>query len=91
MAVLRMITDDHARLQRHLFPGDGLEAAALLVCAPSGRGHEQLLVHYIILVPYEGCPVRTETRLTWPGEFLERAVEAADKMDTSKNRVLGPV
>lgn len=83
MAVLRMIASDHARLQRHLFPGDGLEAAALLICAVSGWGRQQLLVHEVIMVPYQSCPVRTETRLTWPGVYLERAVDAADKIGGS--------
>lgn len=81
MVVLRMIAEDHVQLRAHLFPDDGLEAAALLICVVSGRNGGQLLVKETILAPYERCAVRTETRLTWPGEYLEQAVEAADALD----------
>src|ERR1700754_319927 len=39
-------------LQRHLFPGDGLEAAALLLCPTAGGRRTKLLGRELILVPY---------------------------------------
>lgn len=83
MPTLRIIADDHARLRAHLFPGDGLEAPAILVCARSGRDGDQLLVKDMILVPYDTCDVRRPDRLTWPGACLEQAVDIADTFDGS--------
>ena len=31
------------QLRQHLFPGDGLEAAALLLCATAGQTRDKLL------------------------------------------------
>ena len=42
------------QLRQHLFPGDGLEAAALLLCAEAGE-RRKLLGREIIPVPYEEC------------------------------------
>jgi hypothetical protein len=46
------------QLRQHLFPGDGLEAAALLLCAQGGERRKKLLGREIIAVPYNRC-VRT--------------------------------
>ena len=64
------------QLQRHLFPGDGLEAAALLLCAQVGKRRNKLLGREIIPVPYEIC-ARMRDSLTWPGEYVERAIDQA--------------
>ncbi len=66
---LTLTERQHAELRRHLFPGDGLEAVALLLCgrARGGRGAEfhRLVVHRIVVIPYSECPVRTPVRVTW--------------------------
>ncbi len=64
------------QLRQHLFPGDGLEAAALLLCAEVGERREKLLGREIILVPYERC-ARTCDFITWPGEYVEAAIDRA--------------
>ncbi|MEO1700631.1 MAG: ThiF family adenylyltransferase [Pseudomonadota bacterium] len=78
MSAIRMIERDRVDLYDHLFSGDGLEAAAALVCGVAGRARDQLLVRKPILVPHEACKVRTAKRLTWPGSFLEQAIEEAE-------------
>jgi hypothetical protein len=68
----------HAPLNSHLFPGDGLEAAALLLCASAPGVRERLLVRELIPVPHAACTVRTADSITWPGIYLEHAIDAAE-------------
>jgi hypothetical protein len=56
------------RLHRHLFPGDGLEAAALLLCTGVTGRRRKLLARDIVVVPYEACARRAENLLSWPVE-----------------------
>jgi hypothetical protein len=64
------------QLRQHLFPGDGLEAAALLLCAQVGERWKKLLGREIVAVPHNRC-VRTRDFLTWPGEYVEAAIDKA--------------
>jgi hypothetical protein len=64
------------QLQRHLFPGDGLEAAALLLCAQTGERRRKLLGREIVAVPYNRC-ARTPSFIIWPGEYVEAAIDRA--------------
>jgi hypothetical protein len=68
--ILRLTQEQHSQLQAHLFPGDGKEAVAIMVCGrrPSLYRH-CLIVRHIELIPYEDCR-REEDRLTWPTERL---------------------
>lgn len=69
----------HAALQKHLFPGDGLEAAAILLCA-RGAGHRsRYVVREILLVPHSECFERTRSFVSWPGAWLERAIDIGEK------------
>lgn len=68
----------HRDLQQHLFPGDGKEAVAFALCGRAQREDlHLLLVREILLVPYELCPVRTPTRVTWCGEALDPVLARA--------------
>ena len=75
---IRMTGSQHARLQRHLFPSDECEAVAVALC---GRRHGEvahtLLVHDLLLVPYEECAVRAPDQIVWSTScvlpLLERA------------------
>ncbi|WP_197409551.1 ThiF family adenylyltransferase [Erythrobacter sp. YT30] len=78
-----MLSRDHQSLRNHVFPGDGKEAAAILICTLCGRNAVRLQVRSIIPVPHQACSVRTSTRLSWPGEYLEKAVDAADEIGGS--------
>lgn len=68
----------HARLRRHLFPDDGLEAAAVLVCTRTPAPRRRLLVRDVILVPYDACKRRESDAITWPGDFVEQAIDLAE-------------
>lgn len=71
----------HEQLRAHLFPGDGLEAAAILLCSRSAPPRVRLLVREIILVPHAACRVRKPNAIVWPGEFLEAALDRAEADD----------
>jgi hypothetical protein len=71
----------HERLRAHLFPGDGLEAAAILVCSRSQAPRVRLLVRDMLLVPHEACRTRRADSLTWPGHYLEQALDRAETED----------
>lgn len=68
---LTLTGKQHAQLREHLFPGDGKEAVALLLCGRARHGDRlRLIVSEVHLVPHEIC-VRTPTRVTWPTDMLE--------------------
>jgi hypothetical protein len=68
----------HGQLKRHLFPGDGLEAAAILICTQTPSPRRRFLVQNIIFVPYAACKRRERDAITWPGEYLEQAIDQAE-------------
>jgi proteasome lid subunit RPN8/RPN11 len=65
-----MAAVNHAQVMNHLFPGDGKEAAAILVCTRMRGGRLKLLVREVVLVPHESCS-REDDRLTWPSAVLD--------------------
>ncbi|PKM23376.1 MAG: thiamine biosynthesis protein ThiF [Gammaproteobacteria bacterium HGW-Gammaproteobacteria-13] len=72
----------HKRLQAHLLPGDGLEAAAILLCTRMDVGQLKLLCKDAVLVPHDKCN-RVEDYLDWPGDYLEEALDRAEDEDLS--------
>ena len=57
---LALSGDQHERLKRFLFPGDGNEAVAILLCGRrSGDRCYRLVVRDIHDIPYEDCLERT--------------------------------
>lgn len=76
---LSMTGEQQEELRRFLFPGDGNEAVALLLCARrAGNRRHRLLVRSIHRVPYEACSVRTPVRVTWPTEVIEQRLDEAE-------------
>lgn len=73
----------HQKLVAHLFPDDGLEAAALMLCRRVGRHRHRYLVHDIIPIPHSSCARRERDALSWPGEYAEQAVDRAEEGDYS--------
>lgn len=69
-----------ARLHAHLFPGDGLEAAALLLCRKAGQRRTKFLAFDLIAVPHEDC-VRAADSIVWPGAVVEAAIVRAEAED----------
>lgn len=66
------------QLRRHLYPGDGLEAAAILVCARTPGPRTRLLARDLVVVPYDACRQRAAGLLTWPGRLIEDAIDRAE-------------
>lgn len=70
----------HQTLLAHLFPGDGNEAAGILICKRVSR---RFLVRDVICVPHEACAIRAADRIVWPGQFIEEAIDRAEDADLS--------
>ncbi len=76
---LRMTGRQRAALMAHLHPGDGLEAAALLVCGRRrGAAREVLVVHRVFIIPHEVCE-RAANRVTWPTRYVADALAEAER------------
>lgn len=68
---LRMTESQHRDLRAHLFPGDGKEAVALLLCGRRpGAARHVLTVRKVVPVPHDACD-RHADRVTWPTDFLD--------------------
>lgn len=76
---LSMTQREHKQLQQHLFPGDGKETAAVLVCARVPGKRQRLLVRHVIYVPYAACSRRDEVSITWPSEYIEQGIDLAER------------
>jgi hypothetical protein len=62
-------------VRRHLFPGDGKEAIALLLCGRrEGEDRRVLTVREVAAVPYDQCSVRTPDRVIWSTDILDRLI-----------------
>ena len=68
----------HAALMAHLFPGDGCEAAAILLCSVSPGRRLRLLAQRLIVVPHNACSIRTPDYISWPGRYLEQAIDLGE-------------
>ncbi len=68
----------HTQAHCHLFPGDGCEAATILLCARTPGPRLRLLVREIIPIPYDACAHRGHDAITWPGRFLEEAIDRGE-------------
>lgn len=71
----------HKQLREHLFPGDGLEAAAIMLCTQSAA--HRYVVNQILLVDHGDCRVRTSDRISWPGVAIETAIDLAESHNLS--------
>lgn len=71
----------HEQLRTHLFPGDGLEAAAILLCSRSAGPRIRLLVCDMLLIPYDACSERHPDFVAWPGAYIEEALGRAEVDD----------
>ena len=75
---LSMTGDQHDRLRQFLFPGDGKEAVAILLCGRrEGNRRHRLLVRAIEGTPYGICSERTDVRVTWPPDFIAPLLDRA--------------
>jgi hypothetical protein len=74
---LRLTGHQHQQLERHLFPGDGQEAVAVLLCGRmTGTYAQGLLTHEIHLITHESCQ-RSASAVTWHPDCLLPLVQRA--------------
>lgn len=76
---LTMTQRAHQQLNRHLFPTDKKEAAAVLVCTRVPGARQRLLVQHVILVPYAACSERDAAYISWPSEYIEQGIDLAER------------
>lgn len=77
---LTLTEQHHTQLQHHLFPGDGNEAAAILLCGRAAGTHaHRLLVREVHAVPYSECSIRTPVQLTWGTDFIVPLLDRAER------------
>ena len=77
---LTLSGDQYARLRQILFPGDGKEAVAILLCGRRGglRRH-RLLVRTIVEIPQLECAERLPGRVRWSTDSLAPALDQAEE------------
>ena len=83
-ATVRMTSEQHSQLISHLFPGDGLEAVALLLCGRrESESRPALVVRKVVPVPYGSCSVRTPDRVQWSTDVLDELIPEVWKSSAS--------
>lgn len=80
---LRLSGKHYDALASHLFPGDGLEAVAFLLCGRrSGKDGTTFLVHEVVRVPYDVCDRRRDS-VTWRTDFISAILDRANLCELS--------
>jgi hypothetical protein len=75
-------------LKDFLFPGDGNEAVAILLCGRrDGDRRHRLLVREMHGIPYDLCFERTPDRVTWPPDYTTAILERAAELGLSVIKV----
>ena len=75
---LALTGDQHQHLKSFLFPGDGKEAVALLLCGSrAGERKHRLTAREIHVIPYESCSKRTATLVHWSPDIVDDILERA--------------
>lgn len=86
---LTLTETQEAELRRHLFPGDGLEAVAFLVCGRRPGARHRLSVRRVELVPHARCSVRAPDRVTWPTDVLPPLLAEAERRGDALIKIHG--
>jgi hypothetical protein len=69
---LRLTDQQYRELKTHLFPGDGLESIALILCGRrEGNESHIFTAREVVRIPYEECQRRANT-VTWPLRYAEQ-------------------
>ncbi|OAI41695.1 thiamine biosynthesis protein ThiF [Planctomycetaceae bacterium SCGC AG-212-D15] len=75
---LRFTGKQYATLRARLFPGDGKEAVALVLCGRrAGEDDHIFVARQLHPVPHEQCAVRTSTQVTWPTTSVPALLQEA--------------
>ncbi|MBX9746204.1 MAG: ThiF family adenylyltransferase [Hyphomonadaceae bacterium] len=86
---LTMTAAQHEQIRGHLFPGDSLEAVALLLCGRRAGVRHRLIVREVFPVPYSACLLRAPDRVTWSTEGLPAILEKAVKYNYAVVKIHG--
>ena len=87
---LSLTDEQRAKLARHLFPADGCEAVAVLLCGLANGGKSRrLMVREIHLVPYEACSERRPDLVTWPTEVMLPWLTTAERRNWAVVKIHG--
>ena len=87
MVSLTLTADQHHALRSRLFPGDGLEAVAILLCGrAAGPDRHRLVVQEIVPVELHRCK-RSRDGITWPIEAVEDSLNRAEVSSLSVVKV----
>src|SRR5258708_37596025 len=74
---LRLNQGQNDKLLSHLFPGDGLEAVALLICGRrNGKSRHVFTTNQVIPVPYDLC-YRATDQIKWSTDILDPILREA--------------
>lgn len=77
---LTLTAEQHGSLKAHLFPGDGFEAAAIILCSRcAGNRRHRLTAREIHPIPLEQCSTRTPMRVTWSTEVVVPLLDYAEQ------------
>lgn len=88
VATLGMTAAQRDAVMAHLFPGDGKETAAVLLCGRrDGSRRQRLLVREVHPVPYAACTRREVDSISWPVEWMDDLVDAAAERGMSLVKV----
>jgi proteasome lid subunit RPN8/RPN11 len=84
---LALSGDQHTHLKSFLFPGDGLEAVAILLCGRrAGDRRHRLTVREIHDIPLDQCE-RTQFKITWKTDAIADVLERATALGLSVIKV----
>lgn len=77
---LRLTAGQHIELKKHLYPGDGNEVAAIILCGRRAGNERHCFTGTMVFpIPFDQCSVRTPFRITWSTEALLPALTEAAK------------
>jgi hypothetical protein len=80
---LRLTGRQHGQLERHLFPGDGKEAVAIVMCGRlNGSDVNGLLAHEIFCVPHDSCR-RSATAISWQPDCILPLLKRAARTNSA--------
>lgn len=78
----------HDQLRRHLFPGDGKEAAAIVLCGRrAGAERHRLVGQEVLPIPHEACLDRSFISIEWSTDLIEPWLRRADASGLSVVKV----
>ena len=76
---LTLNAEQHATLQAHLFPRDGCEAAAIILCGRrAGERRHRLVAREVHPIAYEQCSARTPECVRGPTDAIAPLLDLAE-------------